>query len=117
MCFNIPLLLITGGISIDGSPPKGLIKNVKTGRNLSITCSCSNPNYTTYLSEINLQDFTKKDEIDSGSVTINRIISHPVSFTCCQHDADWQCTRPLHINLTQQEEITQGMCYGLGFCY
>ena len=108
--------LITGGIRINGST-SNLIKSYEAGTYLSITCNCSNANHITYLWEINLQNFTKKDKIDSGSVTINRTISHPVSFTCCQHDDDWQCTRPLHINLTQQEEITQGMCYGLGFCY
>ena len=87
--------------------------NVEAGTYLSITCSCSNAGYTTFLLEVNLQNYTMKNEINFGSVTINRIISHPVSFTCCQHIDAWQCSQPLHINLTQQEMI-QGMCYGLG---
>ena len=113
-----PSSLITGDISIDKPSSNDFIMSYEAGTNLSINCSCSNPNYTTILWEINLQNFTKKHDSHGGSVTIHRIISYPVSFTCCQHHTKtWWCTRSLHINLIQQEEMIQGMCYGLGFCY
>ena len=87
--------------------------SVEAGTHLSINCSCSNAYYVTYLWDVNLQNYT--NVIYSG--TVNRILSHPVSFVCCQHIGAWQCSRPLYINLTQQE--IQGMCYVLwiGFDY
>uniref|UniRef100_A0A1X7UEH7 Sushi domain-containing protein n=1 Tax=Amphimedon queenslandica TaxID=400682 RepID=A0A1X7UEH7_AMPQE len=95
-------------VSINGVTNGNLIIEATVGDTAVVTCSCSEINYLTYLTRINLKNYTTSIPllIGIGHQTMNEILLDPLSFTCCQHNQTFHCSATRFLNVIQSEPIT-----------